>query len=90
MPGQWIGFCPCGSAFITPSFYLPATYIIHAVGQMYYDGNQEEAKGLSQAYESVLRFAKQYHCHSISFPLLSSGIFGYTKKDALDIAISTF
>lgn len=54
MPGQWIEFCPCGSAVITLSFYLPATYIIPAVGQMYYDGNQEEAKGLSQAYESVL------------------------------------
>ena len=54
MPGQWIGFCSFGLAVITASFYLPATYIIHEVGQMYYDGNQEEAKGLSQAYESVL------------------------------------
>ncbi len=83
-----IGSCQVGHAVITKGYQLPAKYIIHAVGPVWKGGDQGEDKLLAMAYRSSLALAKEYHLDSISFPLISSGIYGYPKDKALQIAIS--
>ncbi|WP_434793295.1 O-acetyl-ADP-ribose deacetylase [Terrisporobacter petrolearius] len=84
-----IKHCPVGEAVITKAYNLKAKYIIHTVGPIYKDGNSDEAKFLKSAYETSLKLAKDYNLKSIAFPLISSGIYGYPKKEALNIAVST-
>ena len=82
-----IGHCDVGSAVITPGFDLKAKHIIHAVGPRWIDGEHREPQLLYSAYESSLRLAKDNQCHSIGFPLISAGIFGYPLQDAWNIAV---
>ena len=82
-----IGGCKTGDAAITPGFNLSAKYIIHAVGPIWNGGDSNEAELLFNAYKHSLILAKENDCHSIAFPLNSSGIFGYPKKQAWKIAI---
>ena len=82
-----IGHCDVGSAVITPGFDLKAKHIIHAVGPRWIDGEHREPQQLYSAYESSLRLAKEKQCHSIGFPLISAGIFGYPLQDAWNIAV---
>lgn len=70
-----IGYCPTGSAVITPAFKLKAKYVIHAVGPRWQDGNGDEKKLLYGAYRRALELAKENGCASVAFPLLSAGIF---------------
>ena len=77
-----IGHCNTGSAVITDGFASKAKYIIHAVGPRYTDGKHGEAKLLYGAYQKSLELAEKNGCHSIAFPLISAGIFGYPVKDA--------
>lgn len=79
-------FCPVGQAVITSSYNLKAKYIIHAVGPIYRDGQHDEAKLLASAYQSALNLAKEYNCKSIAFPLISSGIYGYPRNEAMKVA----
>jgi O-acetyl-ADP-ribose deacetylase len=79
--------CPVGHACLTDGYQLPAKYIIHAVGPIYKDGMHKERTLLLSAYQNSLKLAKEYHCKSISFPLISSGIYGYPKEEALQVAI---
>lgn len=76
-----IGRCETGKAVITDSFAL-SRYIIHAVGPIYQDGKHHEPQDLYSCYRCSLDLAKEYDCHSIAFPMISSGIFGYPKKEA--------
>lgn len=78
-----------GEAVITPAFKLPAKYVIHAAGPVYRADDPEgsEAK-LRAAYTNALKRAVENHCESVAFPLISSGIYGYPKKEALRIASS--
>lgn len=82
-----IGHCDAGSAVITPGFDLKAKHIIHAVGPRWIDGEHREPQQLYSAYESSLKLAKDNQCHSIGFPLISAGIFGYPLQDAWNIAV---
>jgi O-acetyl-ADP-ribose deacetylase len=80
-----IGHCDVGDAVITPAFALPARYIIHAVGPVWQGGGACEADLLRSCYERSLALALAHGCTSIAFPLISTGIFGYPKKEVLDI-----
>ncbi len=76
-----------GGAAVTPGFKLPAKYVIHAAGPVYRPGKAgQNERLLRSAYRESLQLAHQYGCESIAFPLISSGIYGYPKKEALQVA----
>ena len=75
-----------GGAVITPGFNLPAKHIVHTAGPVYKDGRHGEAELLRACYLHSLELAAQHKCESIAFPLISSGIYGYPKEEALRIA----
>ncbi len=78
-----------GEAVITPGFGLPAKYVIHAAGPVYRQWNKEQnEQNLRAAYTNSLKRAVENKCESIAFPLISSGIYGYPKDEALQVAIS--
>jgi len=83
-----IGKCNVGEAVITRGYSLLARYIIHSVGPIWQGGSFEEAHLLHNCYTNSLILALQYDCKSIAFPLISSGIYGYPKDQALQTAIS--
>lgn len=82
-----IGGCPTGQAVLTPGFALPAKYIIHTAGPIWHGGGQGEAKLLRSCYDTSLCLAWDQGCRSIAFPLISAGIYGYPKQEALEIAL---
>ena len=84
---QKIGYCPTGQAVATPAFDLHSEYIIHAVGPVWKGGKSNESRYLYSAYFKSLDIARRLDCHSIAFPLISSGIFGYPKKEAWSVAL---
>lgn len=76
-----------GEAVITPAFNLPAKFIIHTAGPVYNRQNPEESERLLRSsYTESLRLAVENDCESIAFPLISSGIFGYPKEEAILVA----
>ena len=76
-----------GEAAVTPGFGLPARYVIHAAGPVYSPRNPERSRALLRsAYIASLKLATEYGCESIAFPLISSGIYGYPKDEALEVA----
>ena len=82
-----IGHCDTGNAVITPGFASNAKYIIHAVGPQWKGGNHNEPELLYKAYQRSLELAVQNNCHSIGFPLISAGIYGYPMEKAWEQAI---
>ena len=74
--------CDTGDAVITPGFKLKAKFVIHAVGPRYRDGKHGEPERLKRAYKKALELAVVNKCHSIGFPLISAGIFGYPVSNA--------
>ena len=75
-----------GEAVITPGLNLPAKFVIHAAGPVYRDGKHGEDELLRAAYTNSLKRAVENGCESIAFPLISSGIYGYPKDEALRVA----
>lgn len=83
-----IGGCPPGKAVVTTAGRLPAKYVFHAVGPIY-SGSIDDERLLASAYQSCLNLAEQHQVKSISFPSLSTGIYGYPLELAAPIALST-
>jgi O-acetyl-ADP-ribose deacetylase (regulator of RNase III) len=83
-----IGGCEVGHAVITPGFDLPAKYIIHTVGPVWHGGKHGEDRKLADCYTNALKLAAAHNLESVAFPLISSGIFGYPKDRALQVAIA--
>lgn len=84
-----IGHCAVGDAVITPGFGLKAPHIIHTVGPIWRGGGYQEEALLASCYRRSLSLAQEHHLKSIAFPLISSGVYSFTKGRALDIAIET-
>ncbi len=83
-----IGGCAVGAAVITSAYQLPAKKIIHTVGPIWQGGAANEAELLHNAYTNSLKLALKDNCRTIAFPLISAGIYGYPKDQALKIAVA--
>ncbi len=79
--------CPTGEARITPGFRLPARFVIHTVGPVWYGGDEDEAGLLAACYRESLRLAEENDVLRIAFPAISCGIFGYPVEAATAIAV---
>jgi len=84
-----IGGCETGEAVITTAGKLPARYVIHTVGPIWHDGTNMEAEKLASCYRKSLQLAIDNHCKSIAFPNISTGAYGFPKKEAARIAVNT-
>ena len=84
-----LGACPTGEARITPGFQLAARHVIHAVGPIWQGGERGEPELLASAYRSALGLAREHGCHSIAFPAISTGVYGYPAAEATKIAVDT-
>lgn len=83
-----IGAIEPGQAVSTPAFNLSAKYIIHTVGPAWIDGNHKEREILHSCYQKSLVLASELKCESIAFPLIATGVYGFPRDEALNIALS--
>jgi O-acetyl-ADP-ribose deacetylase (regulator of RNase III) len=83
-----LGGCPTGEARLTAGYGLPARFVIHAVGPVWRGGGAGEAELLASAYRSAMQLATERGLHSIAFPAISTGIYGYPLDLATSIAVS--
>jgi len=83
------GSCAIGDAVITTGGKLPAKYVIHTVGPVWNGGKKNEAIKLANCYSNSLRLAIENNISTIAFPNISTGIYGYPKKEAAIVAIDT-
>jgi O-acetyl-ADP-ribose deacetylase (regulator of RNase III) len=81
------GGCPTGSAVTTSAGTLPGQYVFHAVGPVYCDGKHGEPELLASCYRTAMRLADERHLRTISFPAISTGVYGYPLREAAQIAL---
>lgn len=79
--------CDTGDAKITKGYRLKARYVIHTVGPVWHGGGDNEPELLASCYSRCLTLAEQHELKSIAFPAISTGIFGYPKEPATEIAV---
>lgn len=82
-----LGGCPTGEARITPGFRLPARWVIHTVGPVWHGGRAGEPELLRSCYADSLDLAREHGVKSIAFPGISTGVYGYPKPQAAEIAL---
>ena len=80
--------CETGEAKITKGYRLPAKHVIHTVGPIY-SGSAQDPINLANCYQNSLDLAKAHDLHSIAFPAISTGVYGYPKEAATKIAVDT-
>ena len=82
-----LGGCPTGEAKITAGYRLKARHVIHTVGPVWHSGKKGEPELLARCYRNSLALAIVHGLHSIAFPAISTGIYGYPKREAAEIAV---
>ncbi len=85
-----LGGCRTGEAKITKGYNLKARHVIHTVGPIYYEYSPDQARELLRnCYKNSLDVARQNGCKRVAFPLISAGVYGYPKEEALCVAVDT-
>ncbi len=81
--------CPTGEARITAGYQLSAKHVIHTVGPVWHGGSHNEAALLRSCYEHSMQLAHDNKLHTIAFPAISCGVYGYPVEQAAEIAVNT-